>query len=355
MAIKFLTYLLISLLMLSFFNACKNGRSTYEEESAQNVYVADVEIKDLSAYRVAAAPVTAYRRVYVNSSINGEVITLNYEEGDMVDKDELLINIDVRKQESQLRNALATYNEAKQRFDRIQYLYNNDAVSAEELEKAKMGYEQNSAELEFWQTEVSYGEIRAPINGVITDKLVEMGTTVSQNERVYTIENHDLLVLRPGLSEKDVVGLQKGDSLLLSFDVYDQVELNGVIRRIYPSADRVTRLFTVEVEILQNDDFPVRPGYLGRVNFITDHRSDVVALPSESVQHNGEKTTVFVVNQEKLIEKRDVKIGVERDGWIEIVEGLSAGEQVVAGGLDMLEDDQKVNVTGKFRRYGFRE
>lgn len=281
---------------------------------------------------------------------------LFFEEGDKVREGELLASLDTRRQNAQLRNAESALEDAKRDYSRTSQLYETNVVSESEYERAERELEKAESEVEFRRVEAELGDIYAPISAVVSDKLVEVGTTVSVNERLFTIEDHDLLVLRPGVSELDVAFLSEGQELEIQFDVFGEEVFTGTIRRIFPAADRITRLFTVEVEIDQAaTDRIIRPGYLTRVHFVTDQRVDVLAIPNEALTlHEGEDIA-YVVRENQQLETRKVQKGIERDGWVEITGGLQEGENVVAGNLDALNEGMEVSVAGKFRRHGFRE
>ena len=341
-----------------FFILSSCSPSANEEDNAertQPVLSAEVKIRDLSDTRTVSAPVIAYRRVYITARTAGQVLEVNFEEGDRVRKGQVLARLDTRRQEAQLRNAQARLVEARQHFNRQKTLFDEQVITAAEFENATLMLEQAESDVQFQKVEVDLGIINSPIDAVVSARLVEPGTTANTNDRLFTIEDHDLLVVRPALSELDVAQLEKGQQLDLTFDVLGEETYPGTIRRIFPAADNITRLFTVEVEIHQNE-IPrvIRPGYLARTRFTLDNRKDVVAVPNEAIVRKDEKSVVWVIREEK-VHPAVVETGVERDGYIEILSGLEANETVAAGNLNRLEDGMKVSVTGTFRRYGFRD
>ncbi len=346
------------LILLFFLTSCgQDAPEETNEEPTRPVVTATAQKRDLSSKRTVTAPVIAYKRVYITARISGQVLELPFEEGDRVGEGQLLARLDTRRQQAQLRQAEANYEEARKNFERSQKLYEEEVISPADFEMAVQRLETTQSEVEFWKAEVEYGDIHSPINAVVADKLVEIGTTVSENERLFTIEDHDLLVVRPGVPETDVAHLEKGQEVDMKFDVFPGESFTGVVRRIFPSADAITRLFTVEVEVDQRQaSRPVRPGYLARIHFVTDDRTDVLAIPPEAISRRNETTHVFVISDDEAkVSKRTVETGVERDGWIQVISGLEEGEKVAAGNLDPLDDGIKIREVGTFRRYGFRE
>jgi len=324
--------------------------------SAISVTAAEIETRDLSDSFSISSEVVAYKRAYVASRISGLVEEVHFEEGQAVYLGDILAQIDVRLQQSQLRELRAVLEEARDIRERNEVLYERDAISRAELLSSRRNLEQAESNVERLELEIEYGTVRAPISGMITSRLVEVGNNVSVNERMFTVTDMDLLVIRPGVSELNLAGLEEGQSVDIHLDVYPDRSFEGSIRRIFPGADAVTRLFTVEVELHQQEDKPVvRPGYLARVRFSTDERREVLTVPSEAVAERDGEKVLFVLNEDEDIATMvPVVIGVQRDGYAEVRDGIEAGRKVAAANLDALEDGTEVRVVGTFRRYGFR-
>jgi len=345
------------LFLFSFLTiSCSEDKEPSVSTSAISVTAAEIETRDLSDSFSISSEVVAYKRAYVASRISGLVEEVHFEEGQAVYLGDILAQIDVRLQQSQLRELRAVLEEARDIRERNEVLYERDAISRAELLSSRRNLEQAESNVERLELEIEYGTVRAPISGMITSRLVEVGNNVSVNERMFTVTDMDLLVIRPGVSELNLAGLEEGQSVDIHLDVYPDRSFEGSIRRIFPGADAVTRLFTVEIELHQQEDKPVvRPGYLARVRFSTDERREVLTVPSEAVAERDGEKVLFVLNEDEDIATMvPVVIGVQRDGYAEVRDGIEAGRKVAAANLDALEDGTEVRVVGTFRRYGFR-
>ena len=353
---KILSFTILAFILL-IASCNSSSESASEGQRPQSVLTSTAQARNLSDIRTISAPVVAYLRVYITARTSGQVMDVNFEEGDLVKKGQVLARLDTRRQQAQLRNAEANLKEARLNFDRQKTLFEQDVITPAEFENAQVALERAEAEKELWRVEVEIGVITTPIDAVVAAKLVEPGTTANANDRLFTIEDHNLLVIRPALSELDVANLEKGQELELYFDVFGDKPYSGKIRRIFPSADGITRLFTVEVEIDQTSlDQPIKPGYLARARFVVEDRRNVISVPKEAVVEKNGQQVVFVLSDDKeSISRREVTTGAERDGWMEIISGLEEGKEVAAGNIANLSEDRPVRVTGNFRRYGFRE
>lgn len=345
------------LFTLSFFLWSCSGESETGETSSSEVVVtsAEVQTRNLSDAFTVSSEVIAYRRSYVSARVSGLVEEVLYEESQQVNRGDVLAEIDVRQQRVGLRSANAALEEARDIFEQNQVLYESNAISRAEYLSSQRALEQAKSHVEQLELQIEFGTIRSPMNGVVTDRLVEPGNNVSVNERMLTVQDMDLLVVRPGVSELNLTGLEEGQTVEIKLDVYPDQSFQGSIRRIFPSVDAETGLFTVEVEIYQETGQPaIRPGYLARIRFTADHREDVLTVPPEAIVERDGERYLFVLNEElDAVSLVSVTTGISRDGYVEILEGVQVGDYVAASNIESLEDASGVRVIGSFRRYGF--
>lgn len=345
---------LITYTFLSF--SCTKKSETSSKSPAISVTTAEAVTRHLSDGFMVSSEVVAYKRAYVASQISGLIKEVHFEEGQFVKQNDILAQIDVRMQQNQYQQAKTAFEEAKDINGRNEILFKREAIPSSVLLTSRRNLEQAESEVERLKLEIEYGTVRAPISGIMTTRLAQVGNNISVNERMFTVTDMSLLVIRPGVSEMHLAGLEEGQPVKILLDVYPDRTFEGSIRRIFPSVDALTRLFTVEVELHQDKNQPVvRPGYHARVHFSSDENPEVITVPSEAVvERNGEKV-LFVLNEsEDKVTMEPVEIGVQRDGYAEIRSGIEAGKKVAAANLDVLEDGTEVRVVGTFRRYGFR-
>ena len=344
------------LFILLFINACSDDSDGSESSQAPSVTVAEVETRDLSDSFSVSSEVVAYTRSYVASRVSGLIEEVHFEEGDEINRGDIMARLDVRQQQIQLRRARAELEEARDINERNEVLFEREAIARAELLSSRRALVQSESEVDRLELEIEYGTVTSPIRGTVTSRIVEPGNSVSENEQLFTVADLDLLVIRPGLSEMNLAGLEVGQDVEVQLDVYPDRTFNGSIRRVFPGVDAATRLFTVEVELVQEDDKPtVRPGYLARVRFVADERSGVLTVPSEAVAERDGEYYLFKLNDDEThLEMVSVEVGIRRDGFAEIQSGIEEGDKVAAANLEALEDGSEVRVVGTFRRHGFR-
>lgn len=144
-----------------------------------------------------------------------------------------------------------------------------------------------------------------------------------------------------------MVNLDEGQRAELTIDAYPEETFSGTIQRIYPSADDNSRLFTVEITMrAEQQDLVIRPGYLARIAVDGDRRENVIAVPSESLLASEQDDRfVYIINEDERLERRDVRTGIERRNWTQIVEGLEEGDRIAGANPSNLREEMLVNVT----------
>lgn len=353
----YVTLRILLLFTLSFFLWSCSEQTDSEKTDTDVIVVssANVQTRNLSDTFTVSSEVVAYRRAYVAARIAGLIEEVRYEEGQQVNKGTILAQMDVRQLQIDLRRANTALEEARDAFERNQVLIESNSVSQAEYLTSRRALEQAQSDVDQLELQIEFGTVRAPLNGVVTARLAEPGNNVSVNERMFTVTDMDLLVVRPGVSEMNVTELKEGQAVEVKLDVYPRQAFDGVIRRIFPSVDAQTGLFTVEVEIRQQKEQPIiRPGFLARTQFSIDSREDMPTVPTEALVEQEGETFLYVLNELKnSVSLVPVTTGISRDGFVEIREGVQPGDAVAASNMESLVDGSDVRVVGSFRRYGF--
>jgi RND family efflux transporter MFP subunit len=258
---------------------------------------------------------------------------------------QLLAELDSREVSAQHERARAVLANAESAFQRAEELRTRELISAAELDAARAAFHTARADAELWRTRLDFTRIKAPVAGVVTVKHVERGGAVSANQAMFEIADDATLVVRVRVSELDVVTLERGRPVTLLVDAYPEARIPGRIRRIFPSADAASRLVPVEVELGPRPrGVDVRPGFLARVEFALERRQGVLAIPAAAVGVSEGNAFVYVVSADTLV-RRPVQTGLTASGWIEVVDGLEAGERVVSSGHSNLRPGAAVRVS----------
>ena len=341
--------LVVGVLLLA---ACGNGEDAAEEARERErsdrelpVRAAETGPRDLSRIVRLSAPVEPMRTIRLAARTDGVMTEVLVEEGDVVAADEVLARIDVREQRAELARARASLAEKEANFKRMDQLRERNYIDAAQYETARAELEIARSDVELWQTRVDFGTVSSTIAGTVVERYIEPGEAVSRHEPLFAIADLSSLVARLGVSELDVGNLRVGDSVVVQVDAVDGGNpISGVIRRIFPAADETSRLITVEVELPEARQFGLRPGFLARARLLVDSRPEVLAVPTVSVGEERGQHFVMTINGDGKLERREIRAGVIRGAWREVISGLQAGDEVVAANPLEMTAGERVRV-----------
>lgn len=309
-----------------------------------------LEPRDLSRRVDLVATVMPLRSIRVPGRISAMLREVLVEEGDAVAAGAVIARFDVAEQQAELARAEAQADFARTQLASMEQLRSANTVSRNELDQARVALAVAEAERDLWQTRVGFGVVRAPQAGVISARHVEPGESVPAQEVLVELAVMDRLLLRPQVSEMDVVHLQPGQNAIVRIDALPELDLEARITRIFPAADGDSRLVPVELELgADAAERGVRPGFLARVRLLVDRREDVLAVPASAIgmgaapEPGASGHYVYVIENERL-RQRSVTTGVTRGQWTEIVSGLAPGEVVLASNPIDMRPDSRVRI-----------
>ena len=290
-----------------------------------------------------ASTVEAVRVVSVNAQIAGPLSNVAVREGARVSSEAVLASVSVPELQAQMRSAEAAFDFAKSTAQRSEELFRARIVTATEVERDRAALAAAQATLDALKTRAGFATVRAPMSGVVTERLVETGDIVSPNQRLFTIADISTLVTRVQVSERDVAALRTGAEVGITVDAFPGERFSGRIRRIFPAADSVTRMIPVEVALTGGSAERIRPGFTARVTFQLDVRDDAVLIPARAVTGAAGNQAVMIVKEGKPV-RRAVRPGAEVSGRIEILDGLQIGDTVIVVGATGLREGAAIRI-----------
>lgn len=328
-----MTRLLIAAVLVAAGCGSKEEPATSVVSAAPQVTIqaAVVEIKTVQVpVRVeVTGQVTAIFQATLSSRIQGTVDTLLVREGTQVSKGQTLIQLDNRDVRADLARASAEVENAKANLVRMKTLYGQDAVSKQEMENATRTYKVAEANRKAVLAQLSYTVVKAPFDGVITEKKVEAGELASPGQPLLKMEDPGQLRLEATVAEGDLKSVSRGDKIPVLIDALGMRALNGIVSQILPAGDPQTHTFTVKV------DLPVTPGLksgmFGRLQ-LDKGTAQTILVPGSAIVERGELTSVFVVGSDQIGRLRWVKVGRRFDEQSEILSGVNVGERVLLEG-----------------------
>lgn len=328
--------------------ACGRETPTTEPATAQGTPVAAITLsaQDIARRISVSAPVEPRVHIRLASRATGSVERVLKEEGDRVAAGDLLAELDMSEARAELSRAEAEEERARLDYQRMSELRSRGSLSPADYQQSRANLRFAESERDLWRTRLAFGRIVAPQAGVISHRYIEPGEAVQAQDTLFEISALDELVLRPGLSELDVVHLSLGQAVTVELDALPKLQLAAEIRRIFPTADTHSRLITVEIALApEAAEAGVRPGFLGRVSLDVDRREQVLALPSVAIGRQNDTGAAFVfVIQDNRLHERLVSEGASRGGWTEISAGLEPGDVILASNPIDMREQQRVRI-----------
>jgi multidrug efflux pump subunit AcrA (membrane-fusion protein) len=184
--------------------------------------------------------------------------------------------------------------------------------------------------------------IRAPIAGIISERLLDKGALVSTTFPIFTIVAMDTVKVFVQVVESDLSQLKTGAIADIQVDAYPGEIFRGEVLRISPTVDPESRTADVEIQV-ENKAHRLKPGMFARVNLIVQKRDGVLLLSKDSLLEKNGPPKVFVHDNGKA-SIREVALGLEGDLYVEILKGLQEDEEVIAAGQYDLKDGMPVKV-----------
>jgi RND family efflux transporter MFP subunit len=362
------------------------------DASAKPVTVETVKQETMKRAVELVGTLAAVDQVTISSEADGKVSRILADLGDRVKAGQPLIQVDREKQQynfdqqrASLEKALAQLGapdaqhlpdaeqtpdvqkaaadlaQARQAHDRASQLFKRTLVPQQTLDDAatalqskqasydlslqnaknlRASIQASEASMKLADRQLRDTEIRAPFDGIVEKRLVNLGELVKTQMPVMAIVRVDPLKVIAEIPEKMAPWITDGQPVQLHVDAYPERTFIGKVSRISPAVNTATRAFPFEA-LVPNQDATLKPGTFARVHIESGKIDTVLTLPYSTMQYRYGVNRVFVVDGDKLA-VRELKVGDRLGERIEIISGVKAGERVAATDVDKLTDGQKV-------------
>jgi membrane fusion protein (multidrug efflux system) len=321
----------------------KKGDEEGEKETPPvPVEVAEVTRREISSYYVTTASLEPERKVDILAKIAEEVEELLVEEGDLVHEGQLLCRLVDDAQRVALEKAKIDQDQRKSDFERIESMHKQNLISEKEYLDSKYQYELAVNAYEAAQVNYEHTRIRAPFDGVVTERLVDQGENVSVGARLFVMADTDPLLVTMYLPEAEIKSIRTGQTVFIIPDANPDMRITGEVIRLAPEVDERTGTIKVTAETRGGGI----PGSFVRVRVVTDTRPSTLAIPRRGVVADTGERFVFIAEAD-TVRKVEVKVGYEDEEFAEIVEGLQLGDSVVVAGAGGVRTGTKIKIIGR--------
>lgn len=327
----------------------KSGEGKDGKKPAEAVKV-PVEVARATRSAVTAAfqgtaNLSAEAEAEVISKASGVILEILVEEGDRVKAGQVLARLESDRQRLSLKQSEANLRKLESDFKRQREMFERKLIPQDAFERARYDLDTQRATYDIAKLELSYTEIRAPIDGVVSRRSVKLGNLVQPNQSLFKIDDFDPLEAFINVPEREMRLIAAGQPVQMLVDALPEAVFTGSVDRVSPVVDATTGTFRVVAQF-RDESGRLRSGMFGRVRIVYDQRADALVVPRAALVGDVADASLYVI-EDDTAKRRKVRLGYTDGGQVEVIEGVSEGEQVVTLGQAALRDGAKVQVIVK--------
>ena len=270
---------------------------------------------------------------------------VRFTDGQQVSKGAVLVELRNTEQDAGIAQADARVVQAKRAYDRYKALGEQGFASKAAIDQYEAAYRTAQADLAAARARMNDRVIRAPFAGVVGLSDVAPGALVNPGAPIVTLDDISAIRVDFQVPERYLAQLREGQPIVATVDAYPGETIGGRIAKLDTRVDERTRAITARAEF-PNPDRRLKPGMLVRVGISRGQRQSLSA-PESAVSVQGDSAFVYVVQsagQRTMAEQRPIVTGARQQGFVEIMDGVRAGERIVADGLNKIQPGQPVRI-----------
>lgn len=343
---------------------CSSDRTLVAKtpETVRGLSLAQVQGRTVPDLFEVVGTVRALRTAPISAEIMGRITAVSVREGDTVKQGETLVTIDDVQPKAALEQAQSALTAAdheasaaeseralaQSTFVRMNKLHEEKSISPQEFDEintrvqsatarrdsAAAARAQAAAGLQQARILLDRARVRAPFDGVVTERRIDPGALASPGLPLVTIESAGRYRLEVSVDERDLRYVRLGASVPVALDAFDGTPISGKVVEIVPAADSASRSFVIKLELPASRN--LRSGQFGHAEFARGQKKALL-IPHTAVLEHGQLQSVYAVDGNNVAALRYVTLGKTRAGEVEILSGLNPGERIVSdpGGRDL--------------------
>jgi membrane fusion protein, multidrug efflux system len=318
----------------------------------ETVSSAEVKEVDWAPILSSVGSVSAVQGATVATELGGTVTEIGFENGAIAKKGDLLIRLDASSEEAQLLSADSDAELAEADVERSRDLATRKVISKAELDAAEAKAAQKKAGADNMRAMISKKEIRAPFDGQLGIRQVNIGQMINSGQQVVQIQALDSVYVDFALPQQRIAQLKPGLEVRMTTDAIADRQFRGKLTAINPAIDVVTRNVTLQA-ILENKDHALRPGMFAKVEVVLPEEHSTLIIPGSAVSYAPYGDSVFVIEKKKdektgqemqMIRQQFVRIGEARGDFVSVTTGLKPGQIIVGTGVFKLRNGMAVTI-----------
>jgi membrane fusion protein (multidrug efflux system) len=313
-----------------------------QSPAAPGVIVAEAQMKSFPLAVEALGNASANEAVEIRPEITATLTSIHFEEGQFVEAGDRLVELENVEPLADLASAHASLVDSQSQYRRSQELFKSNAVAESELQQLEARREADRAAVAAAEARVEDTVIRAPFSGRLGLRKVSAGSLVSPGTIITTLDDTSFIKLDFDIPEIYLSRIEKGLKVVARSAAWPEVEFVGRVSAIDSRVDPISRTVMVR-SLIPNEEGRLRAGMFLTVTLLKEN-VEALMIPEQSLVPERSTQSVFVVAADNIVEQRLVRTGRRRPGEVEILEGLEAGDMVIAEGTQKARNGQAVTV-----------
>jgi RND family efflux transporter MFP subunit len=354
----------VLIVSLSLCSCSKSSDETADAAEAESKFAVSVSVGPIVRTGIkstihAVGTVKALNQAKISAKVPGKVEKIFVEEGDRVEADQKLLELEktdymltVRQADAAVSMAEANFSKAKAEWARAEELFKDGISSQQQYDLAQSAYEiaeasvkQAKADLGLARNQLANTNVTTLFGGTVTHRYLDVGERVSPGQPLFEIAEINPVEIEIGVSDKRFSALKLEQPVIITVDGYPEKSFTGTVKKIQPAIDPMTRTFKVTVRVANPEEL-LKPGMFARAEIEIGYHPDSLVMPRVALLEEEGKYYAVAIRENKA-NRVEVTLGFRDGEKIEVLSGLAEGDRVVLEGAYALAEGAPVQITGE--------
>ena len=340
-----LAYAVLAVIILT---GCKDPQSSERGGFARpptEVVVTSAQIRTIHDELEAIGTTKANESITLTAQVTDTVSHVRFEDGDLVEMGDVLVELTNEEETALLAEAEANAKDAETQFNRLYGLLANKSVSQSLVDEAEAKYDAAQARYQSILARLRDRLVLAPFSGLLGFRVISPGSLLTPTTPITTLDDVSIIKLDFSIPEVHLGLVKPGMALIARSPAYPDEHFAATVRTIGSRIDEVTRAATVRA-LINNDDLLLRQGMLMTVRLTTAERKSLM-VPEIALLQRADEVFVYVVGEDNIARLQAIESGVRDGGWVEVLDGLSPGQEVITEGVIKVRNNAQVRILGR--------
>ncbi|WP_169309304.1 efflux RND transporter periplasmic adaptor subunit [Desulforhopalus sp. IMCC35007] len=322
--------------------AAKKAEEVKPEKPPVNTVLLTLAPKTITDRINLPGAIEPWTRLRLMAKIGGTIDEVMVTEGSHVKKGDVLARIEDADYRIALDRADAAYKLARNDFERDKKIYEKGVIPTATLDTNKTAMQTAKADYDNAKLMLSRTIVTSPMDGIIRRLDAKVGLQLAMGDPIAEILEIDRVKAVIGIPESDVTAVRKLTTVNLTVQALEDRKVQGKIHFLSPAPDTTARLYNLELAI-DNSQGEILPGMFVRADIVKNRHENSIVIPFYSVISRNDEQYVYV-EENGLSIKKNVSLGIMENWMVQVIDGLSVGENLVVEGHRDVENGQKINV-----------